>query len=153
MRSAFGLNLIKMREIKFRVWLKPEYWDETENKGLMTNGLPLGGFDKWWINLDEPFNENCSLDGEFTVGEQIEIMQFIGLKDKYGNEIYEGDILEFPFEMGIAFVISDGFRFAIESPGSGAVDYEDGNVIKTTTIIGNIYENPDFLQGIILADA
>lgn len=142
-----------MREIKFRVWLKPEYWGETENKGLMTNGLPLGGFDKWWVNLDEPFNENCSLDGEFTVGEEIEIMQFIGLKDKDGNEIYEGDILEFPFEKGIAFVINDGFRFAVESPGSGAVDYEDENVLKTTAIIGNIYENPELLQGIILDDA
>lgn len=132
-----------IRIIKFRVWLKPEHWNEDENIGLMTNGLPLGGWNKWWINLDVPFDENCSLDGEFTVGEHIEIMQFTGVKDKNGVEIYEGDILEFPFEMGIAFVINDGFRFAVESPGSCAVDYVGQEVLSSTTIIGNIYENPE----------
>lgn len=80
-------------------------------------------------------------------------MQFTGLKNNSGVDIYEGDILEFPFEMGIAFVINDGFRFAVESPGSGAVDYENEDVYKATSVIGNIYENPELLNGVISADA
>ncbi|HET8838068.1 MAG TPA: YopX family protein [Flavobacteriaceae bacterium] len=99
--------------------------------------------------LDLELRKMCyrnPLTYDFCTPKSIVPMQYIGLKDKDGNDIYEGDILEFPFEMGIAFVISDGFRFAVESPGSGAIDYESEYVIKTTTIIGNIYENPELVS-------
>ena len=82
----------------------------------------------------------------FEIISDVDLQQFTGLKDKNGKDIYEGDILEFPFEMGIAYVINDGFRFAVKSPGSEAVDYEGESVLKCTRIIGNIYENPELLQ-------
>lgn len=73
------------------------------------------------------------------------VRQFTGLKDELQNDIYEGDILDFPFEIGIAYVINDGFRFAVKSPGSEAIDYEGEYVLQHTRIIGNIYENPELL--------
>ena len=135
-----------MTEIKFRVWLKPEHWNEDEHKGLMTNGLPLGGFNEWWINLENPFNENCGLDGTFTAGKEIEVMQFTGLNDKKGKEIYEGDILNSSEKDSLCYVIWDDAAFALKSPGSEAVDYEHSSVFESMEVVGNIYENPELLK-------
>lgn len=141
-----------MREIKFRVWIKPEYWNETENKGLMTNGLPLNGFDKWWLNLDDPFSENYSLDGEFTVGKEIEIMQFTGLKDKNGNEIYEGDLIKVqdPYN-SIWSVDSAEVVFSNKYVGGWVISNGNQNLNlgtrqKYLKVVGNKYENPELVS-------
>ena len=117
------------REIKFRAWVK----EDSEMKGYMiTHDSPELNYSE----LIDTHNEN---------GNTI-LMQYTGLTDKNGKEIYEGDVLEFPFEMGIVYVINDGFRFAIKSFGSQTIEYESEEVLKQTKIIGNIYENPEFIQ-------
>ena len=67
-----------MREYKFRAW------DETE-KHMYS-----------WENL---LNQN--LKNIFTIPEQCgyNIMQYTGLHDENGKEIYEGDIIEFSYDM------------------------------------------------------
>lgn len=118
----------------------------------MSREIKFRGFQKTWIyggisvfeNEATIFNVNCVANSAYEVDIKS-IGQFTGLKDELGTEIFEGDILDFPFEMGIAYVINDGFRFAVKSPGSEAVDYEGESVLKCTRVIGNIYENPDLL--------
>lgn len=121
------------REIKFRgkkidnnEWVYGGYFSSSEEEGLVHYIF-------------------CSINGaEPVIAETIG--QFTGIKNFSQEEIWEGDILEFPFENGIAYVINDGFRFAVKSPGSEAVDYEGKEVLEYTSTIGNIYDNPNLLQ-------
>ncbi|MGG7049102.1 MULTISPECIES: YopX family protein [unclassified Campylobacter] len=116
-----------MREIKFRVWDK-------EN-----NGETFSKDDGWFDY------ELC--DDEF------ELMQYVGLKDKNGVEIYEEDIVKFdpsvpPLgvmpqedEVGIIKYILNSFLVVTKNN----VNY-DIDELGDWVVIGNIYENKELLN-------
>lgn len=84
--------------------------------------------------------------------ESIELLQYTGLKDKYGVEIYEGNIVEFvnhnnnrklkravewdEESLSFTFGGNTGWKF---------IDYLK-MTHGTMEIIGNIYENPELLK-------
>lgn len=117
-----------MRELKFRVFQKREkkmYEVFSFCTGFIKIIVGIGTASKVPIDLFEP------------------IMQYTGLKDRNGKDIYEDDILKTP--SGIGFVVFDNCGYAIKSPGSDAVDYEFSAYYLGCEIIGNIYENPELL--------
>lgn len=118
-----------MRTIKFRAWIndikRMDYLEESASLGFVTNN-PYG----------------------------YPIMQFIGLKDKNGKEIYEKDV---------AAPMSNDFQPKYK--GNWIIDFEDGTFVAkrkdgnynqwlpywsydifAVEIIGNIYENPELIE-------
>lgn len=92
-------------------------------------------------------------DGEgFHAGipfEDIEIMQYIGLKDKNGKEIYEGDIIKAdsfnPKIYEIKYYVTGFYAF---NPKSSYLEIDSFHSSEGCEfeIIGNIYENPELLE-------
>ena len=126
-----------MREIKFRFWLTEEKkikmgYDEVK---YISADNPKNCIDEVHIN---PFN--------YRIPEQAIIMQYTGLKDKNGNDIYEADILsDDNKQIHIVKFIDSVSCFCI------AINNEDCHLAlycynKDSIIIGNIYENPELLN-------
>ncbi len=139
-----------MRPIKFRAW------DKVGKEMVYDDS----GFDVYEITLDGRinFSQNCP-DGEFGTGfiengKQIELMQFTGLHDKNGKEIYEGDIVKFekwdtytrPEYEGIfqekVFWDEETCGFSL----SGRWIMLNPKSSKKLEVIGDIYESPELLK-------
>ena len=122
-----------MRDIQFRAFLK-------SNK-LMYDVLTLDIIDnKVLIN-----NEEKQLRG-YVKYQDVELMQYTGLKDKNGKEIYEGYILTSAFSKRIVIFNENTCSFMLK-------DIELRNELfsltnekcKNLEIIGNIYENKELI--------
>ena len=124
-----------MREIKFRAWIKEV--DEIREVEYIN-------FWKKMISFPNKFCKEYYLNADF---DEIELMQYTGLKDKNNKEIYEGDIVKLRANHGIGVVkyYDEWGAFVIEyiKPRPLAVL---GNYYKENIeILGNIYENPELL--------
>ena len=128
-----------MRTIKFRVWTGNRMLYDC---GVVTKGNKILVQDKGKLNLSIP-------------------MQFTGLKDVFGKEIYEDDIVK--YKKGIWKVNFDMGKFSLFSDLSNLSTsiIEDSIMPKTEEqeiadklgvwwtsceVIGNIYENPELLE-------
>ena len=122
-----------MREIKFRAWDKKE-------KRMYE-----------WPFIIHFFDEEIRVHKEgygYTriPMDDIELLQFTGLKDRNGKEIYEGDIRCGKYY----FDTEDQTRFQVMKwDKKSTCFYWDGPEIPRfigVEVIGNIHENPELLQ-------
>ena len=115
-----------MRVIKFRAWDKD-------------NGVML---DNVWVNQQAVM---ISVTGIINQYDGLIPMQFTGLYDVNGKEIYEGDIIKHRyFRMkGVAEV-----RWSDDEACFLAMEPNGARIIlrPNSEIIGNIYENPDLIK-------
>lgn len=125
-----------MREIKFRAWDK-------QYKKMVKVTMALFAFDSMElleIDTDDNLNEPKSI-------EHFEIMQYAGLKDKNGKEMYEGDIYDWQEGGIMKIVFRDGCFCLVkyETELSNYFPFMHWRV-NEGEVIGNIYENPELLK-------
>jgi uncharacterized phage protein (TIGR01671 family) len=120
-----------MREIKFRAWEKN-----------LKEIIPIDS-----VNFK---NKIVNKDSAWRLFSEIELMQYTGLKDKNGKEIYEGDVVKgYWWEKGeshrhigrVAYVMN---AFKVRGVKQ-YLGFDDG-LNPSYEIIGNIYENPELLE-------
>lgn len=111
-----------MREIKFRAW-------DTVDKQMYSWAFMMQSGDGRALSIREVLNK--------THEEWLEVMQFTGLCDKNGKEIYEGDITKG------GYIVRSIFGCWCLDKGETPFLYE----CKDVEVIGNIHENPELLGG------
>ena len=124
-----------MREIKFRAWNKIDRYMVNSRSGILSILKKLIGC------KDTCYNQNEKDDNYI-------LMQYVGLKDKNGKEIYDGDIIH--HNNHTTHFDNDDYSYKIKVTYSTAKNYTGFNIkrkhCKQYTIIGNIYENPELLK-------
>lgn len=119
-----------MREIKFRVWNGKKMIQATKWADILVKG---DGRIFCWVDIAEN-SGLIELDKN-----EYELMQYTGLKDKNGVEIYEGDVLS------DKTVVSSDLDWNC-SCCNGVYGWQfEFNSVQDIEVIGNIYENPELL--------
>ena len=118
-----------MREIKFRAW------DKEQAK----------------MKKDFRFDEFNDVNGYFADNDFV-FMQYTGLKDKDGKEIYEGDIVRITLtqteetRIGEVKYYDDNACYLVETTKEEYFTFMSQD-IKSVEVLGNTHENKELLNG------
>lgn len=136
------------REIKFRAW------DKRVNEMHQVHGLTP---DTLWLS-------GKAYPIIFHPLEHFVLMQYTGLKDKNGKEIYEGDVVRVTDEDGdMYWTDTAGNEHLVSDGGIGQVSFDFGmwyvdggpsnglyDLVKINSclveVIGNVFENPELIE-------
>jgi uncharacterized phage protein (TIGR01671 family) len=143
-----------VREIKFRAW------DKKSKKMLYGDFCIWASSGRWAIYDDEDGGKSGLWEHNISDDYDLEVMQYTGLHDKNGKEIWEGDILsdslvttkDDPAKDGYFLysevIFSEGSFCGKEINGWDPMTeiYPLAGNYSRQEVIGNIYENPELLK-------
>jgi uncharacterized phage protein (TIGR01671 family) len=144
-----------MREIKFRVW------DSSESKMIYLDDQSMSveiNFLNNWTYNHKTYWEVVTKEGEpgyphmsqYVDSRRTEnkIMQYTGLEDKNGKEIYEGDIVDFKsYPLSEVVYVRDRFTPIYDRSSYDEWEFDFWRISNDCEVVGNIYENPELLEG------
>jgi uncharacterized phage protein (TIGR01671 family) len=118
-----------MRQIKFRVW------DKRCDYGILTD-------DECHFYISPNGKVYDVNDGE-DITEYVELMQYAGLKDKNGVEIYEGDLMASDSYGGQIMEVrwNNNWGFYLHDYNDNIDDHLNTEEMTLSEIVGNKYEN------------
>lgn len=130
------------REYKFKAWLKKEK--------KMVEPLSIN-LEKQQILFNEPSDKHWT-EIRIVSFDDIELLQYTGINDRNGVEIYDGDIVIYKFQNDdlktkklTVFFDEEDCSFSLAHKGKPYISMEKDD-IKYYKVIGNIYENKELLE-------
>jgi uncharacterized phage protein (TIGR01671 family) len=131
------------REIKFRFW---------DGEKMHITDFHITCFGITWMDTDDRNGSD----------EERILMQFTGLKDKNGVEIYEGDIIDngtgnykgvVTFDNGsflhrnspLGYFVEDGVIEDNRDDPDGNITLQIGDTTQWAIVIGNVHQNPELI--------
>ena len=122
------------REIKFRGWNK-----------LSEQMQRVVRLDMFFTKYDEVVLMDDEGDANLYFLDQVPLMQYTGLKDENGEEIYEGDVVDCFAGEHHHGVWEHHKRYVVEFGWTECMwEMLNCDLIE---VLGNIYENPELLKG------
>ncbi len=121
-----------MRDIKIKYYYKNSEGHTISKVFDMDSDIANG--DHW------DYTSDCPLMKDYKI---LDRLQYTGLTDKNGVEIYEGDLVEHK-RLGVCKVVYDTTEFLLI-----VVKNNQRCCLRSqfNTVIGNIYQNPELLEG------
>ena len=127
--------MLANRLLKFRFW--GNFGELNEEEDICEMEMLYGN--RFCFFESEPINDLFAC-------RNFQAMQYTGLKDKNGKEIYEGDILTYSGITSNGNKIIREVNYNAENARFQSGMYLLSQSIELSEIIGNIYENPELLQ-------
>lgn len=127
------------RELKFRAWNPiQKHMHFNHSVSISINGSI------YYLDIDGEWKYDIEGNSE-DVG--IILMQYTGLKDKNGKEIYEGDILSMWYSRDTSGTDIVKFNETVEWSASEHLGTSgfDISFLSTAEVIGNVFENSNLI--------